>query len=81
VLLFGVRPGLLLDLAENADVDVETPDTLVELATELAGEGVALPAGVGSLSRSRAAPMPRLVPGLRVEPTLETALRGDAANQ
>jgi sulfate permease, SulP family len=69
---------LVLDLSHNHDFDLQTLDMLAELVDELAAEHVELRlAGVHApalqLLRRRG-----LVPGLRVEPTIDAAVHGTA---
>ena len=66
--------AVVLDLAESPDLDVETLDTLADLADELAAGGIELRL---ASARTQALQLLRrrgLVPRLRVEPTLDHAV-------
>ena len=69
---------IVLDLSHNHDLDLQTLDMLAELVDELAAEHVelrlaAVHAPALELLRRRG-----LVPGLRVERTIDAALDGAA---
>ena len=66
--------AVVLDLAESPDLDVETLDTLADLADELAAGGIELRL---ASARTQALQLLRrrgLVPRLRIEPTLDRAV-------
>lgn len=70
------RPGVLvLDLAQNDDLDVETLDTVAEPADELAGDGVELRLAAVRQPAVELLRRRGLVQRVRIEPTLDAAAR------
>jgi MFS superfamily sulfate permease-like transporter len=66
---------LVLDLAQNDDLDVETLDTLAELADELAGDGIELRLAAVRAPALELLGRRGLVPRVKIEPTLDAAAR------